>query len=63
MNVGNIISLINKQILWISETNKVSPSESDTSPQKQPGSRQGRLAMLAQNINNWEDDLSHPSIQ
>lgn len=27
-----------------------------------PGARLGRLAALASTINNWEDDLSHPSI-
>ncbi|KAJ8302427.1 hypothetical protein KUTeg_018823 [Tegillarca granosa] len=30
---------------------------------EQPSGRKGRFAKLAQNINNWEDDLSHPVIQ
>jgi hypothetical protein len=30
-------------------------------PSKVEGSRRGRLANLAATINNWEDDLSHPS--
>ncbi|XP_046580326.1 anillin-like [Haliotis rubra] len=37
--------------------------DENTPSQQPPPSRRGRLAALAQNINNWEDDLSQPKIQ
>lgn len=48
------------------EISTASISRIHESPVKENGgnqSRRGRLAKLAANINNWEDDLSHPVIQ
>ncbi|OWF52128.1 anillin-like isoform X3 [Mizuhopecten yessoensis] len=48
------------------ETSILPATGSHESPVKENNgtrSRRGRLAKLAANINNWEDDLSHPSIQ
>ncbi|XP_076111793.1 uncharacterized protein LOC143080032 isoform X3 [Mytilus galloprovincialis] len=36
--------------------------EEEVEPPKVEGQRRGRLANLAATINNWEDDLSHPTI-
>ncbi|XP_033753795.1 anillin-like [Pecten maximus] len=47
------------------ETSTVPVTQNHGSPVKENGgnqSRRGRLAKLAANINNWEDDLSHPTI-
>ena len=43
------------------EPTLAAPSLQDALSPK-PSARRNRLAALAQNINNWEDDLSHPTI-
>ena len=63
--------LITATLFSLSDTSKsddqVKPTtlnyeEADAGPSSQ-GSRKSRFAALAQHINDFEDDLSHPTIQ
>lgn len=36
--------------------------EAENKPNVHPNARSARLAALANTINQWEDDLSHPSV-
>ena len=59
----------------LADENKPDDMETDAVPLEQPNfdespessrpkpDRKNRLAALAQSINNWEDDLSHPTIR